>query len=364
MDREQPRNPAPTTNSDLFAVRESNRASAYLPMGMLEPLKFLQSTTPSLAPEISVLSIPAVDVGPDDLEDPTDGPSPLTLPAKSPVLQDPSAEQSPTQSGSSPTGGNVGPAATSGVGAPAPPSHVASPGGSGNTSPAKPHHPTTTVPLRRGTRSDAPPVDWYQSISSVNDDRPIQEISQRILHQFPRQAHAQLLFTSADPAISTNRTVGKIASCLAQTTSGDVLLIDANWEANLTIAKSREKPQIGLAEILAQGFDWRPLVLSTQVVGLRVLPCGASDVPHRQINSNLLLTLSAEWRRDYAYVLINGGYVKQLLARRFAGCCDGAYVMVELNRTTKSEAQAASRMLAESKARTMGAIVFDTASDS
>ena len=359
MDRDYSTNRTPPTPAELHALRDANRTSTQVPAGMLDKLKSLQSNVTSAIPEISVLKIPAVSVGPVPDASAADDSIPETIPWGLPKEFAPRAEQSPTQSGLPLSSSEPLSSIPKSGSAPAPAPTVAS-----SPPPGKPHRPTTTTPVNRETKREAPTLAWYQSISSGRDERPIQEICQRILSQFPRQTHAQLLFTSADPALSTNRTVGKIAHGLVQSTSGDVLLVDANWDANLAIAKNRDNPQLGLAEVLAQGFDWRPLVLATQTVGLRVLPCGASDVPARQIESSTLQNLAAEWRRDYAYVLINAGMVKQLLTRRFALCSDGAYVMVELNRTTKSQAQAAAKILAEYKARTMGAIVFDSAIDS
>jgi hypothetical protein len=72
------------------------------------------------------------------------------------------------------------------------------------------------------------------------------------------------------------------------------------------------------------------------------------------------MSLQAKWHQEFTYVFVNAGHAHQAITRRFAVCCDGTYVLVGLNQTTRRDAQAAMRVLVENHARVMGAIVFDS----
>lgn len=167
------------------------------------------------------------------------------------------------------------------------------------------------------------------------------------------------MVSSADPELSTNRSTARVAACVARLTGCRVLLVDANWETNIGPVKQSAGAAIGLAEVIAENRSWKDLVIETQESQLFVLPCGITEVPMRRVASETLLALNADWQRDFTYVFVNGGCVKQLVTRRFAVCCDGTYVLVGLNQTTKRDAQSAMKLLAENHARVLGAIVFD-----
>ena len=185
------------------------------------------------------------------------------------------------------------------------------------------------------------------------------ELSRRIVAQFPSIAPATLLISSADPVLSTNRSTARVAACVSRMTGCRVLLVDANWEANIGAVKQSGGAVLGLAEVIAENRPWKDFVIETQENQLFVLPCGIKEVPMRRVATEILLGLNSEWQRDFTYVFINAGHVNQMITRRFAICCNGTYILVGLNQTTKKDAQSAMKLLAEYHARVLGAIVFD-----
>lgn len=220
--------------------------------------------------------------------------------------------------------------------------------------------PTPSQPAAEPQGTQVPgPETWWYSLADLAQDRPILELSRRILAQFPSIAPATLLISSADAELSTNRCTARVAACISRLTGCRVLLVDANLEGNVGAVKQSGSEVAGLAEIIAENRPWKDLVIPTQEAQLSVLPCGTAEVPMRRVAGETLVSLNAQWQQDYTYVFINAGHVKQLVTRRFAVCCDGTYVLVGLNQTTKKDAHSAMKLLAENHARVLGAIVFD-----
>ena len=201
---------------------------------------------------------------------------------------------------------------------------------------------------------------WWYSLADLANDRAIVELTRRIASQFPSIAPSTLMFTSADPELSTNRAAARIAASLVKLTGCRVLLVDANWEMNMSPLKQSGDAVLGLTEVLADNRSWKDFVIETNDRLLHVLPCGVTDVPMRQLTPESLLALNAQWQAEFTYVFINAGSAKQLVTRRFARCCDGTYILVGLNHTTKKDARATIKLLAENHARVLGAIVFDS----
>jgi hypothetical protein len=233
---------------------------------------------------------------------------------------------------------------------------IANPSAKSSSNQAEIGDPSTSKPPETAQDNDA----WWYSLSQLGNDRPILEITRRILAQFPSIAPSTLMFASADPVLSTNRATARIAAALAQQTGCRVLLVDANWEMNISPLKQSGDAVLGITEVLADNLSWKELVIETQEKLLHVLPCGITDVPMRRIGPETLLALNSQLQRDYMYVCVNAGSAKQLIARRFASVCDGTYLLVGLNQTTKKDAQSTIKLLSESHARVLGAIVFDS----
>ncbi len=220
--------------------------------------------------------------------------------------------------------------------------------------------PSTEATPSKLLASEQEPDAWWYSLSDLASDRAVVELTRRIVTQFPSIAPASLMFTSADPDLSTNRSAARISASLAKLTGCRVLLVDANWEMNITPLKQSGDAVLGLTEVLADNRSWKDFVIETKDRLLHVLPCGVTDVPMRQLGPESLLALNAQWQEEFNYVFINAGSAKQLVTRRFAKCCDGTYILVGLNHTTKKDARATIKLLNENHARVLGAIVFDS----
>lgn len=326
------------------AVREMNAASAQTSAQHVSPLRSLtaaDSVEPS--PELVVVSIPDV-----SLHRPTECRADSIRSCSTPTGSESTkikADLSSDNDSQKKQAEQRGPFANQATGA-------ASVSSSGATSPP--------APIPANTSKAAPICDaWWYSLENLAQDRPVEEIARKILRQFPSIAPSSLLFTSADVELSTNRSTARIAACIARLTGCRVLLVDANWEANAIAIQEGEKAVQGLSEVIVEGTNWKDLLVETQESQLFVLPCGVADVPLRRVGNETLIALNNQWQRDFTYVFINGGNARQWVARRFAVTCDGTYVLVGLNQTTRSDAQSAIRALTESHARVLGAIVFD-----
>jgi hypothetical protein len=334
-------------------VSASNRTSAQTTARQLIDLRGLGSTETTKQPEIVVVRIP--DVTPvrrgEPILPPSSSHSGATIPfSRAAPRGDLSNEQprapapppGPLAAEIGPSSGIVGPIqAKAGSGTPAAP--IPAPA------------PASAVDVHA-----AEPATWWHSVDNLANDRQIADIARRILAQFPSIAPCTLMFASTDPSLSTNRAAARIAAALSRLTGCRSLLIDANWETNIAPLKQSDRETSGLTEVLAENRPWKPLVVPTQDQLLHVLPCGVAEVPMRRIGPETLLALVNDCQREFTYVCVNGGSVKQLITRRLSTCCDGSFLFVGLNQTTRKDAQSAMKLLGENHARVMGAIVFDS----
>jgi Mrp family chromosome partitioning ATPase len=346
MSRE--RNPLEATTR---AVREMNAASAQTSAQHLAQLRSVTATeTADPSPELVVVSIPDVSLH-RPAECRTESIRGCSTPSGSETTKI-KADLSSDNDSQKKHAEQRGPFANQAASAPAQ-DHSAT------TSTSSPTPIPASTPKSSSAKAASICDAWWYSLENLSQDRPVEEIARKILRQFPSIAPSSLLFTSADVELSTNRSTARIAACIARLTGCRVLLVDANWEANAIAIQEGEKAVQGLSEVIVEGTNWKDLLVETQESQLFVLPCGVADVPMRRVGNDTLIALNSQWQRDFTYVFINGGNARQWVARRFAVTCDGTYVLVGLNQTTRSDAQSAIRVLTEAHARVLGAIVFD-----
>ncbi len=133
-----------------------------------------------------------------------------------------------------------------------------------------------------------------------------------------------------------------LAKALAERGAPDrVLLVDADFEMFSLSRRFRRPGSAGLGDVVAGKRPWRQTILPTALAQIDILPCGSlCDRPLATLNGAYWSRLFAQWKEAYRYVLIDAGTAEQSGLAPLLQAVDATYMLVEFDRTTRSEAAA------------------------
>lgn len=165
--------------------------------------------------------------------------------------------------------------------------------------------------------------------------------------------------TSAAPREGVSTVAAHLAAVAAQTTSREVLLIDANFQAPSQHERFGVALKPGFAELLQSGGDLPTAIHATLVDGLSVLPAGKPSGAASRIHDVFELAAAIkELSADFDLVVVDMPPAGQTaLSLRLASVLDGVLLVVEAQRTRSALVERAVEMLRRSHSRVLGSVL-------
>lgn len=193
--------------------------------------------------------------------------------------------------------------------------------------------------------------DWLADIAGC-DLRPgsrlgsqYRRLRDRILSQLPRGGSAAILVASADRDTGTTTTTIHLASVLAEVSSGDVLVIDADGRHGDLARRLGIDAAYGLADVLAGRVGWQEAVVRIPPGCVQVLASCSKRVIAAPDLATRLNAFVADLKRRYRAVIIDGGIASSAEATAWPAVCDAVYLCLELEETsTRGTAEAVSQL--------------------
>lgn len=230
---------------------------------------------------------------------------------------------------------------------------------------ATPEAPSAALPaplVGRRFSDRAAGGDWLAEIAG-SDLRPgsrlgsqYRRLRDRILSQLPRAGSAALLVVSADRDTGTTTTTIHLASVLAEVSSGDVLVIDADGRHGDLARRLGIDAAYGLADVLAGRVAWQGAVVRIPPGCVQVLASCSKRVVATDDLATRLATLVADLKRRYRMVIVDGGIASSAEATAWPSVCDGVYLCLELEETSTSGTNEAISRLRRAGGRILGCI--------
>ncbi len=153
----------------------------------------------------------------------------------------------------------------------------------------------------------------------------------------------------------------ELASALAEGCDGEILLVDANFQAASLTRRFNLGEKSGLADVLAKKLAPHAAGHETAVARVRVLPKGGDTVGRasRRANEDEWRSLLAGLKERYRYVLIDAPGIEEPHCLPLAKAADAAFVAIALDHTPRETVQEALEHLHLHKARVAGCVITD-----
>lgn len=187
--------------------------------------------------------------------------------------------------------------------------------------------------------------------------RPYAELADRICAQLPTDRSSVLMFTSAGDGEGKTQVVVGLAAALAERIEGEVLVADANLHSPAVARSFAMQAEQGLADVLRQKADWQPLVRTTAIPRVSILPWGAPCPPSEPPNQRGLGPLLRELRGRYRLVLLDTASLAHEETAPVSRHCEGVYLVVRLRHATWWAVRRALRTIEAGGGRLLGSVV-------
>lgn len=170
--------------------------------------------------------------------------------------------------------------------------------------------------------------------------------------------HGSMVWISPTGSEPLSDHLVELASALAESCEGEVLLVDANFHAGALTRRFNMAEKSGLADVLAKKIQAHGAGHETAVARVRVLPKGAETARTSRPSSD------AEWKslltslkERYRYVLVDAPGVEEPHCLSLAKAADAAFLAIALDHTPRETVQEALEHLHLHKARVAGCVI-------
>lgn len=194
-------------------------------------------------------------------------------------------------------------------------------------------------------------------------DDAIGKMADNILDHVRSDRPTALMFTSPGDGETKIGLVISLAAALVGRTTGEVLVVDANLRAPSLGAYLGINASCGLAHVLMGTANWAQVVRRSTVERLSLLP-GSPFPTHdewRPRKSSLEWTgmgrLLKELKEAYSLVLVDTASLAHDEVAPASRYCDGTYLAVRLQQTTRRSLREAARVIGDCGGRVLGNIV-------
>jgi protein-tyrosine kinase len=220
--------------------------------------------------------------------------------------------------------------------------------------------PPTTLTLQFATSAEciqAEPSRPSGKRWGKSADRDYLELATTVTGQLSKNPEAAILFTSPLGGEGKTSTVMGLAEVLAGQDSGEVLAVDANPGLGGLTDQLEIEPKLGLVDVLSGEATWPEVIRATKTGNLSVLPgrvVSPGDV--NPMDDTKLADLLSELRREFRLVIFDGASVCCPGVARMSRHFDAVYLVIELHRTSRSEARQAVRIIDDFDGRLLGCV--------
>jgi Mrp family chromosome partitioning ATPase len=184
------------------------------------------------------------------------------------------------------------------------------------------------------------------------------QLARTVTEQLPGNGAAAILFTSPGDGEGKTSTVIGLAQVLACRDSGEVLAVDGNLRRPRLADWVGIEADRGLAEIFSGEANWRELIRAAGIDNLSILPSAAAPpLEVSPVENAKLADLLGELRREFRFVLFDAASLRYPEVARISRHFDGIYLVIELRRTSRSEARQAVRILDDCEGRLLGCVL-------
>jgi Mrp family chromosome partitioning ATPase len=152
-----------------------------------------------------------------------------------------------------------------------------------------------------------------------------------------------------------------LASALAETCDGEILLVDANFQSSALTKRFNLNEKHGLADLLTKKLAAQAAGHETAVARVRVLPKGGDSASRasRRASEEEWKSLLAGLKERYRYVLIEAPGVEEPHCIPLSKAADATFVAVALDHTPRETVQEALEHLHLHRARVAGCVVTE-----
>lgn len=173
---------------------------------------------------------------------------------------------------------------------------------------------------------------------------------------------AAILFTSPGDGEGKTSTVMGLAEVLARQDSGEVLAVDGNLRRPGLADWVDIEADRGLAEVLSGNANWPDEIRTTGIDNLSILPSREDpSVDACPVDNAKLADLLSELRREFRLVLFDGASLRYPEVAEMSRHFDQIYLVIELNRTSRSEAKQAVSIIDNCEGRLLGCVLTNDA---
>jgi receptor protein-tyrosine kinase len=150
-----------------------------------------------------------------------------------------------------------------------------------------------------------------------------------------------------------------LASALAQRTSHELLLVDANLRRPRLASRLGVEAGRGLADVLMGAASWPDVVRRSVVPGADVLPGVEFPPSGGRLPEELnLAPLWEELGAQYRLVLVDTASLVHREVAAMARRCSGTYLVVRLGHTPRPAAREAAEVIRQRGGRLLGCVVL------
>ncbi len=220
------------------------------------------------------------------------------------------------------------------------------------------------VPLDAGeVEVDAEPFSSPATTDSELLEEPLHPAYERIIHRLlafrstPRQG--VILFASAVPGEGTSTIARNTAIALGRDRTERILLVDANVRAPVQHAAFHTEQATGLVDVILGSVSLTSAVKHDVISGVSLLTAGDSiDSPSRVLTQSVLQSLVMALTSLFDWVIIDGPPLTVYPeAASLCAVSGGAVLVVRAERTRREVVEESKKILGESGADVIGAVL-------
>ncbi len=202
-------------------------------------------------------------------------------------------------------------------------------------------------------------IAWPDSLADEYG-RSCGRLADKLLSQWPTDRPTAALFTSPHDDMASVEMGISLAVALARKVSGQVVVVDGNLrEPRMTECLRAGVPR-GLADVLADGSDWRKVIRETTIPGLKLLPgIRPTGDGSQTIDLSRTQKLLEELRGTYRITLVNTAAATHLDVLSTVQYYDRVYLLMRLNETPRRTARQAAKLINQRGGRLAGSIVVE-----